>query len=119
MLQSKREPCPKARGSRAPKQEAGRGASASLAVAAGEAFLNFGQNAKAAEMYELALTRPDVDRAVALNRLGIAQAKAGDYAAAQATLAKVEGNRAPIAKLWAAYAAQKASGTTTAAASAS
>lgn len=95
------------------------GASASLAVAAGEAFLNFGQNAKAAEMYELALTRPDVDRAVALNRLGIAQAKAGDYAAAQATLAKVEGNRAPIAKLWAAYAAQKASGTTTAAASAS
>lgn len=85
------------------------GAKASLAVAAGDTYLNFDDGAKAAELYELALTRPDVDRGLALTRLGIAQVKAGDYAAAQETLAKVEGQRAPIARLWAAYAKQQAS----------
>ena len=84
------------------------GASASLAVAAGDAYLNFDNGAKAAELYELALTRPDVDRSLALTRLGIAQVKAGDYAAAQETLGKVQGQRASIAKLWAAYAKQQA-----------
>ena len=84
------------------------GASASLAVAAGDAYLNFDNGAKAAELYELALTRPDVDRALALTRLGIAQVKMGDYVAAQETLSKVEGKRAPIAKLWVAYAEQQA-----------
>ncbi|MBB3032846.1 hypothetical protein [Alteriqipengyuania lutimaris] len=86
------------------------GAGASLAVAAGDAYLNFDNGAKAAELYELALTRPDVDRNTALTRLGIAQVKAGNYAAAQDTFAKVDGNRAPIAKLWAAYAENQASG---------
>lgn len=86
------------------------GAGASLALAAGDAFLNFGEGAKAAELYQLALTRPDVDRGTALTRLGIAQVKAGDYAAAQETFAQVEGNRKPIARLWAAYAAQQATG---------
>ena len=84
------------------------GASASLAVAAGDAYLNFDNGAKAAELYELALTRPDVDRGLALTRLGIAQVKAGNYAAAQETLDKVQGQRASIAKLWAAYARQQA-----------
>ena len=96
------------------------GASASLAMAAGNSFLNFEDGAKAAELYELALTRPDVDRNAALTRLGIAQVHTGDYAAAKATFDKVEGNRASIASLWAAYAARQASGeapATTAAAS--
>ncbi|MBD59760.1 MAG: hypothetical protein CL808_06515 [Citromicrobium sp.] len=90
------------------------GASASLAVAAGDVYLNFEQPAKAAELYEVALTRPDVDRNTALTRLGIAQAKAGDYAAAQETFGQVQGNRAPIAKLWATYAEQQAGGGTAA-----
>lgn len=85
------------------------GASGSLAIAAGDAYLNFDNGAKAAELYELALTRPDVDQGTAMTRLGIAQVMAGDYAAAQETLANVEGNRAPIAQLWAAYAKQQAS----------
>ena len=86
------------------------GAGGSLAIAAGDAYLNFDNGAKAAELYELALTRPDVDRGTALTRLGIAQVMAGDYAAAQETLAKVDGNREPIADLWAAFAKQQASG---------
>ena len=85
------------------------GASGSLAIAAGDVYLNFGESADAAELYEVALTRPDVDRNTALTRLGIAQVETGDFAAAQETFAKVQGNRESIAKLWAAYAAQEAS----------
>ena len=85
------------------------GASGSLAIAAGDVYLNFGESADAAALYEVALTRPDVDRNTALTRLGIAQVETGDFAAAQETFAKVQGNRESIAKLWAAYAAQEAS----------
>lgn len=76
-------------------------------VAAGDAFLNYGEYAKAALFYEKSLTLAGVDRNLALTRLGIAQIKAGDAASAAANLAQVEGTRAPIAKLWGAYAAQK------------
>jgi tetratricopeptide (TPR) repeat protein len=79
-------------------------------VAAGDAFLNYGEFAKAATFYEKSLSLAGVDRNLALNRLGIAQIAAGNPAAARATLAQVDGVRAPIAKLWGAYAAQKEAG---------
>lgn len=79
-------------------------------VAAGDAFLNYGEFAKAAQFYEKSTTLAGVDRNLALTRLGIAQILAGDPAAARSNLAQVEGTRAPIAKLWAAYAAQKEAG---------
>lgn len=85
-------------------------ASANAAMAAGNVFLNFGQYDKAAEYFELASNRTDGDVALAAIRLGIAQALAGNFAEAQVTLAKVQGDRAPIARLWATYAAQQASG---------
>lgn len=75
-------------------------------IAAGDTFLSYGEYAKAAGFYERSLTMPEVDRNLALTRLGIAQIGAGDVAAARATLAKVEGPRAPIAMLWTAYAEQ-------------
>lgn len=75
-------------------------------IAAGDTFLSYGEYAKAAGFYERSLTMPEVDRNLALTRLGIAQIGAGDIAAARATLAKVEGPRAPIAMLWTAYAEQ-------------
>jgi hypothetical protein len=81
--------------------------------AAGDAFLSYGQYGKAAGFYEKSLGMAGVDRNTALTRLGIAQVGVGDYAAAQATLAKVDGTRAPLARLWMAYAMQSASGTTT------
>lgn len=76
-------------------------------MAAAEAMLSYGQYAKAASLFEKALTMPDADRALVLTRLGIAQLGVGDAAAARATFAKVEGPRTPVARLWSAYAAQK------------
>ncbi len=77
-------------------------------LAAGDTFLSYGEYAKAAGFYERSLSLPDVDRNLALTRLGIAQIGAGDLDAARATFAKVEGQRAPVAMLWSAYAEQRA-----------
>lgn len=74
--------------------------------AAGDAFLSYEQPAKAEEFYKLALTKPGVDTARVLTRLGIAQIDQGKYAEAKETLAKVEGARQPIARLWSVYASQ-------------
>jgi len=78
--------------------------------AAGDAFLSYGDYAKAAGFYQKSLGMAGVERNVALTRLGIAQTGMGDYAAAQETFSKVDGARAPIAKLWSAYAAEQAKG---------
>ncbi len=80
------------------------GAGLRTVVAAAGAFLSYGEYAKAAKFYEKALGMPGVDTGEALTRLGIAQIGMGSYDAARETLAKVEGVRAPIAKLWVAYA---------------
>jgi len=80
-------------------------------LAAGDTFLSYGEYAKAAGFYERSLTMPEVDRNLALTRLGIAQIGAGNIAEARATLAKVEGPRAPIAMLWTAYAQQASDAT--------
>ncbi len=77
-------------------------------IAAGDTFLSYGEYAKAVGFYERSLSLPDVDRNLSLTRLGIAQIGAGDTDAALATFAKVEGVRAPIARLWSAYARQQA-----------
>lgn len=77
-------------------------------LAAGDTFLSYGEYAKAAGFYERSLALPEVDRNLALTRLGIAQVGAGNIAAARETFAKVEGPRAPIAMLWSAYAEQQA-----------
>lgn len=86
------------------------GAGLRTVFAAGDAFLSYGEYAKAAGFYEKSLGMAGVERNTALTRLGIAQTGMGDYAAAQDTFAKVEGTRGPIAKLWAAFAAQQANG---------
>ena len=85
------------------------GSTARIVLAAADAYFNFGETAKATELYELALTRPGVDSGTALTRLGIAQYEAGNSAAALETFAKVEGDRAAIADLWATYIAQQSS----------
>ncbi len=82
--------------------------------AAGDAFLSYGQYDKAAGFYQKSLDMAGVDRNAALTRLGIAQIGMGDHAAAQTTLAQVEGARKPIAMLWSAYAAEQGAAGTTA-----
>ncbi|MFC0589189.1 hypothetical protein ACFFF7_07170 [Novosphingobium aquiterrae] len=84
------------------------GATAVVTMAAADAFLSYDQPAKAAELYQIALTKPGIDTARALTRLGIAQIDMGQAAAAQATFAKIEGPRKQMAMLWSAYAANKA-----------
>lgn len=95
-----------------------RAASASEATVTGaaDALLSYGQAANAEELYTIALNKPGVDTARVQTRLGIAQIDLGKYAEAQETLARVTGNREPIAKLWSAYAASQASPPATAAA---
>ncbi|NOU04056.1 MAG: hypothetical protein HOO94_10460 [Novosphingobium sp.] len=82
-------------------------ATATVVMAAADAYLSYDNPAKAAELYQLALGKPGVDLPRALTRLGIAQTDLGQIAAAQATFAKVEGPRKAMAQLWSAYAASK------------
>ena len=84
-------------------------ASALTASAAGDAFLSYGEAAKAEEFYRIALGKPGVDTPRVLTRLGIAQLDQGKRTEAAATFAKVEGARQAIARLWALYAGQDAS----------
>ncbi|WP_196490104.1 tetratricopeptide repeat protein [Erythrobacter donghaensis] len=76
-------------------------------MAAGDTFLSYGEYAKAAAFYEKSLTLADADRDTSLTRLGIAQIGAGNVDAAIATFKQVSGQRAPIARLWSAYAEQQ------------
>ena len=89
--------------------------SAITAAAAGDVFLSYNEDAKAEEMYKIALTKPGVDTQRVLTRLGITQVDQGKYAEAMETLAKVEGSRKPIADLWMLYAKQESGGDTMAA----
>ncbi|GGB98463.1 hypothetical protein GCM10011494_16200 [Novosphingobium endophyticum] len=85
------------------------GASGATLVAAGDVFLSYDQPAKAEAFYARALGQPGVDaNAVALH-LGMAQALQGKSTEAQSSFAKVSGTRTPVAKLWSAYVASKAS----------
>lgn len=79
-------------------------------VAAGNAFLSYGEHEKAVRFFQKSLGMPGVETNEVLTRLGIAQVGTGNYAAAQETFAKVTGNRLPIARLWAAYADAQVSG---------
>lgn len=76
-------------------------------MAAGDTFLSYGEYAKAAGFYEKSLTMADAERDTSLTRLGIAQIGAGNIDAAIATFKQVSGQRAPIARLWSAYAEQQ------------
>jgi tetratricopeptide (TPR) repeat protein len=78
------------------------------AVAAADVYLNFGEAAKAEELYKLALQKGGIDKDRALTRLGIAQFDQGKYAAAQDSFSKVTGQRRlPIARLWLTLVGQK------------
>ncbi|MEL6877031.1 MAG: hypothetical protein AAGL68_02910 [Pseudomonadota bacterium] len=83
------------------------GADLRTVMIAGDVFLSYGEYTKAAEFYQKALEMAGVDTSEAQTRLGIAQAGLGQFGEAQATFAKVEGSRKPIAQLWAAYADQE------------
>ncbi|WP_394727706.1 hypothetical protein [Altererythrobacter sp. GH1-8] len=84
-------------------------------VAAGDAFLSYGDYAKAEEFYAKALTMPGVETAEVTTRLGISQAKQGKHDAASATFSSVNGKRRPIAMLWNAHVLQNSASASAAA----
>ena len=73
----------------------------------GDRYLAMGDQAKALELYRLALTKPGVDAAVINLHIGMALAKAGDKSGATAAFNAVTGPRADIAKFWLTYLNQK------------
>ena len=77
-------------------------------VRIGDRYLAMGNEAKALELYKMAIAKPGTDVAVANLHLGMALAKAGDKAGATAAFNAVTGPRADIAKLWLTYVNQKA-----------
>jgi len=84
------------------------GAKLVTVMAAADSSLGYGKAADAEALYTKALTMPGVDAGRALTRLGIAQLEQGKSAEAQASFAKVTGQRKPIAELWTIYAKQGA-----------
>ncbi|KQM98286.1 hypothetical protein [Sphingomonas sp. Leaf25] len=77
------------------------------AAAAGNVYLANNNNAKAVELYQLALSKGGVDADEVNTRIGIAHARAGQSAEAKAAFAKVtNGPRGEIANFWTLYVDQ-------------
>ncbi len=85
----------------------GAAASAALVGGAADAFLSYGDAAKAEALYAIALTKPGVDSDRMLTRLGIAQVDQNKLAEAKASFARIQGPRKAIGQLWTVYANQK------------
>lgn len=89
-------------------KEARAAANGKTALGEGDAYYGYGDYAKSAEMYRLALTKGGVDAATANLRLGAALARAGDKAGAATALAAVSGGpRTTLAQYWTLWLAQK------------
>ena len=70
------------------------------ALSTGDAYLNYGDAAKAEGLYTLALGKTGIDKDRVYTRLGIAQYDQGNYAGARASFKQIGGARAPLARLW-------------------
>ncbi len=75
-------------------------ATAKTVLIGADTLLSYDQDAKAAELYQIALGKPGADLAGINLRLGIALVKQGKMDEAQAAFAKVDGPRKGIAQLW-------------------
>jgi len=90
------------------ERDAMKAADGKTAQATADAYLSYDNPAKAEEFYKLALSKGNVDKDRATMRLGIAQVDQDKFEDAKASFAAVGGIRAPLAKLWAVYATDKA-----------
>lgn len=83
------------------EKDAAKSATGKIASSTADAYLGYGDYAKAAELYKLALQKGSVDANEINTRLGIALAKSGDLAGARAAFQNVgAGARQDIAKFW-------------------
>lgn len=92
----------------ASEKKAAAAADGRLALSTGDAYLSYGNYAKAAEMFRLALTKGNVDAATANTRLGIALANGGQKAEALTAFSQVTGPRKPLADYWTIWLNQQA-----------
>ncbi|NIJ08291.1 tetratricopeptide (TPR) repeat protein [Sphingomonas vulcanisoli] len=76
-------------------------ATGKAALSTADAYLGYGEYAKALDLYNVALQKGGVDANVVNTRIGIALYKSGDAAGAKAAFAKVTGQRKDLADLWA------------------
>jgi tetratricopeptide (TPR) repeat protein len=75
-----------------------------LALGTADAWLGYGEYAKAADLYKVALAKGGVEADVANTRLGIALSESGDKVGAKAALEKVTtGARGQVARYWLAH----------------
>jgi hypothetical protein len=89
--------------------EAKKGGNGRLALSTGDAYLGHGNYAKAAELYRLAMQKGGIDAATANTRLGLALAKAGQKAEAQAAFDAVQGGpRQQLAQFYKAWLSRQA-----------
>lgn len=92
----------------AAEADARKAATGKIAAATADAYLGYGDYAKAAAMFELAKQKGGVDADEVNSRLGIAKTLAGDNAGAKAAFETVQaGSRKQIAGLWLAYLGSK------------
>ncbi len=82
-------------------------ASGKLASSTGDAYLGYGEDAKAAALYRVALQKGGVDVDAVNTHLGIALARQGQVAEARTAFASVKGPRAEIANYWVTWLDQK------------
>ncbi|PZU12375.1 MAG: hypothetical protein DI606_09345 [Sphingobium sp.] len=88
--------------------DARKAANGKIAAATADAYLGYGDYAKAASMFELAKQKGGVDADEVNTRLGIAKTLGGDLAGAKAAFSAVQGGaRKQIAGLWLAYLGTK------------
>lgn len=93
----------------AAEKNAGSAATGRAALGTADAYFGYGDYAKAATLYKLALQKGGVDANTANLRLGMALAKAGQAAEAKQAFAQVtSGPRAELAKFWTLWVTQSA-----------
>ena len=82
------------------ERQAGASATGRVASATGDAYLGYGQDAKAIALYKTALSKGGVDVDAVNTRMGIALMRSGDKVGARAAFTSVKGARADIAAFW-------------------
>lgn len=92
----------------AAEKQAAASATGRVASATGDAYLAYGQDAKAIALYKTALGKGGVDVDAVNTRMGIALARSGDKAGARAAFSAVKGARADIAAFWLLWLDQQA-----------
>lgn len=90
------------------EKQAASAADGKSALGTADAYLSYGDYAKAAALYRTALEKGGVDANVANTRLGIALARSGQKDAAKTAFGAVTGPRSELAKFWLLWVDQSA-----------